>query len=339
MGISSNSYNRPVFHGGDIDAARCAYGGNASDWLDLSTGINPNAYSVPEISTQFWTSLPGTEQEEKLLSSARSYFGLPESYSITAAPGTQSILQILPLIAGGPQKVAIQSPTYAEHSNCWKLGGHEVYGSAKAPAEPADIAVLVNPNNPTGTLFNSDEINLWRTNWLKPDGLLIIDEAFMDVTPDKSAAASNDPENTLILKSFGKFFGLAGVRLGFVCGDPTWVSKIRSSLGPWAVSGVAAEVGSVAYADTHWHCSTRTQIANMSEKVAVLLSQSGGKVMGNAGLFLLAEFDEANAIFEHLCQNHILTRPFEYNSKWLRFGLPKDEEALNRLSKALKSLS
>ncbi len=339
MDIPSKSYNRAIYHGGDLDSVSAKYGGSISDWMDLSTGINANPYPVPKIPMHLWTSLPGGAQEIALLEAAKEYYELPSSYEITSAPGTQSILQLLPRLVPSNQTVAIQSPTYAEHGNCWRACGHDVRESFSPPNSPADIAVLVNPNNPTCAVISPEKITKWHSEWVKEDGLLIIDEAFMDVTPHLSAAKSEPPKNTLILKSFGKFFGLAGVRLGFATGDPTITRQLSEALGPWALSGIAAEIGICAFQDHKWQEDTRLQLKTMSEQLSDLIANTPGRVVGNAGLFVLAEFENAGTVYEQLCHHHILTRPFEYNDKWLRFGLPKNEEALTRLSDAFSVLA
>ena len=334
MSMFGESYERPVYHGGDLDNACRIYGGDKSQWIDLSTGINPIPYPIPTIPMEQWARLPESASEQKLLAAARDYYKLPNTYHIVAAPGTQSLIQQLPNLFGRTLKVSIAKPTYAEHETCWRYAGHDVLPLTDKTIA-ADVIIAVNPNNPTGKTYSASELTDLKAKHLAQGGLLILDEAFMDICPDQSTAHTLPSENTIILKSFGKFFGLAGLRLGFAAGDKTLIEKLRSKLGPWAVSGPAAFVGSKAYSDTKWITETNIRPTKDCARLYKMLQEADGKVMTSAGLFVTAEFQDAPLLFEHLCRHHILTRPFSYAENWLRFGLPANKEQWTRLEQVL----
>ena len=339
MGVTAyQTYNRAIYHGGDISSAAAKFGGEISNWIDLSTGINPHSYPVPNLAPRLWQQLPGTDVEDKLLDSARSYYQAPNIFGAVAAPGTQSLLQRLPECFA-KSRVLILSPTYAEHKHCWQAGGHTVVDviDPTDKTTAVDILVIVNPNNPTGQYFSKSEIADLRRTFVKPDGLLVIDEAFMDLTPELSALQSTPPKNTLILKSFGKFFGLAGVRLGFAFGNAALTETLKQKLGPWAVSGVACEIGRHAYSNAAWIAPMRRQIQNEATRLSGLLAEHKIAVSGNAGLFLLTRNMASDELFNHLCQHHILTRPFADHPDFLRFGLPGNEADWERLEAALNA--
>jgi len=336
MNLLKNTYNREIFHGGDLNWAKNHFGSDGPIWIDISTGINPNPYPVPDLPQTTWARLPETAQEEALLKAARNYYVAPDTSNIVACPGTQSALQQIPFLR---QKsiVSIVSPTYAEHANCWKLAGHEVIEASSLcdVTTATDVVVVVSPNNPTGTIADKLKLKSLQKDLSAKGGWLIVDEAFMDMTPSQSATHYLPQENTLILKSFGKFFGLAGLRLGFVLGDKSIVSQINSKLGPWAISGIASHIGKIAFEDKNWSQSTREKLKLDSQRLQSLLLQVDLTILGNTDLFTLVSDPAARSLFTHLCNNRILTRPFPERPEHLRFGLPAGEENWQRLSVAL----
>ncbi|MEH6402157.1 MAG: threonine-phosphate decarboxylase CobD [Sneathiella sp.] len=336
MTLLKKTYNRDIFHGGDLNWAKTHFGSDGPKWIDVSTGINPAPYPVPDLPIEAWTRLPETAQEDALLSAARKYYSVPKTAAIVACPGTQSALQLIPTLRQ-QSTIAILSPTYAEHANCWKLAGHEVLEVASLTQIPsaADVVVVVSPNNPTGRFADTEVLLKLQKKLSNKGGWLIVDEAFMDMTPSSSSTLYLPQENTLILKSFGKFFGLAGLRLGFVIGDEKIVSRINSCLGPWALSGIASHVGATAFKDPNWSRITREKLKRDSQRLRDLLIQAQMKIIGGTDLFTLITMQDASSLFTHLCTNRILTRPFPERPEHLRIGLPTGEENWQRLSTAL----
>ena len=242
-----------VFHGGRLDAAISEYGGKPEDWLDLSTGINPSAYPVPPISEKSWHRLPDEIAQQQLVKAARNYYRVPSGVDLVASNGTQAVLQNLPqvLVQGS---AAIVSPTYEEHLHCWKQAGRTVFapGGLNEAVDAAEIVVVVNPNNPTGATISQDVLVEAAQKLSDKSGFLIIDEAFADVFPELSCVPKMR-ENMIVLRSFGKFFGLAGLRLGFTIGLKTIMDQLQAKLGPWSVSGPALEIGTRALGDLVGH--------------------------------------------------------------------------------------
>jgi len=338
--FSPQTYARPQFHGGDLRWAEIHFGHAAKTWLDLSTGINPNAYPVPEISQTAWQRLPGSELEDELLSAARAFYQLPKSADIVALPGTQSAIQLLPRLFPACA-VDIISPTYSEHFQSWSRGGHDVQAIPllKDIRAETEFAVLVHPNNPDGNVLSRDEILILARELRSCGGWLIVDEAFADTEPALSFAQDLDSNGFIILKSFGKFFGLAGLRLGFLLAPPSVTSQIREGLGPWAVSGIAMEVGKAALGDQNWIMSTRNKLTSASQRLRALLSLSGLQLAGSTSLFQLIESPHSEALFTHLCEAGILCRIFPDRPGYLRFGLPGTEKDWLRLKNALEQWS
>lgn len=328
-----------VDHGGALDRAVADYGGAREDWLDLSTGINPMPYPVPEIPGAAWQRLPDETAMARCLEAARLYYGVPDGAEIAAAPGTQSIIQWLPsLCPAGP--VVIVAPTYGEYAETWRRHGVEtelVPDIASMPDDAA-VAVVVRPNNPDGSIADGESLHELAAMMRARGGLLVIDEAFGDIEPEFSLVEHAGQGGWLILRSFGKFFGLAGLRLGFAIGDAGTVKRLETCLGPWAVSGPALHVGSVVLRDEEWIALTRRRLWRDSARLRELLQSADFAIVGEADLFILAAHGKATKLARKLAQRHILVRPFDYEPSWLRFGLPGDDAGFERLGEALTQI-
>jgi len=323
-------------HGGDLDRARQLFADAPQPWVDLSTGINPWPYPVPPLAPDAWTRLPGTNALSGLLDAARHRYAVGVAGSVTAAPGTQAILQTLPLLRAR-SRVAVLSPTYGEHAHVWRTAGHMV---AEVPdLEPlldhVDVAILVNPNNPDGRRHDPDRLGTWAGRLAARGGWLIVDEAFADMVPADSAGPLVGRPGLLVLRSFGKFYGLAGVRLGFLLADAAVATAAAQRLGPWAVSGPALSIGQQALMDTDWTLATSARLARAATDLDQDLTAAGLTLVGGTSLFRLARGDNAAAAADHLARAGLWVRRFAFRPDWLRFGLPPTAAARQRLQSAL----
>jgi len=310
-------------HGGGIDAAARAFGGNREDWLDLSTGINPVPYPLPDLAPGDWQALPDRAARDALVEAAHRFWNVPHGARVLAVPGLSSVIPRIPLLAP-PGRAAIPGPTYNEHAAAftrarWDVGDRPALDRARA-------VVIVNPNNPTG-------------EWHRPPdpalGLRVIDESFADLDPARSLIAEAALPRTLVLKSFGKFWGLGGLRLGFVAGDPALVERLAEDIGPWPVSGPALRIGAQALSDTAWAEATRARLAEDAQRLdALVTALPGVKVAGGTALFRLYDLRDAAALRGRLALHRIWTRTFPWSASWLRIGLPAPE-AWPRLEAAL----
>ena len=293
-------------HGGGLDAAIAQYGGKRGNWLDLSTGINPVPYPAPTLPLDAWTALPDTAAYARLTGYARSFWNVPEGAAILPAAGASAIIAALPrLIDAG--EVAIPGPTYNEHGAAFKAAGWTLDDAGR------DAFVAVHPNNPDGVTWTADQLTA---------PLVIIDESFCDVMPDASLMHLAKRPGTVILKSFGKFWGLAGLRLGFAIGDPDIIGKLAELLGPWNVSGPALAIGSEALSDPQWADETRLRLATDAARMDMLMTAQGAPLIGGTSLFRLYEVANAKAAQEQLAKSHVWSRTFPYADNWLRLGLP-----------------
>jgi cobalamin biosynthesis protein CobC len=326
----------PLFHGGDLGAARRLFPGAPEPFIDLSTGINPNPYPVPRFSAAVLARLPDAASVNALAEAAARAYGAPSAAHVVPAPGTQILL---PLVAGlkAPGRAAILAPGYPEHARAAAFAGHKVKAMRGIEdCGDAALVVVANPNNPDGKIFSRSDLLALAKHLRRRDGVLVIDEAFMDVGPrDASLAADVACGNVVVLRSFGKFFGLAGLRLGFALAAPPLAARLRAALGPWAVSGPALAAGTQALADTVWVERTRRRLDKASARLDDILSGLALTVVGGTSLFRLAQTPAANALFQHLGQAGIWVRAFPDNANWLRFGLPANEREWRRLKTAL----
>ncbi|MBB5514988.1 cobalamin biosynthetic protein CobC [Rubricella aquisinus] len=310
----------PREHGGDYAQARLKYGGAASDWLDLSTGINPRPYPVGPLSPAAWTVLPPAQAMRDLCAAAAATYHAPKGATVLPAGGVSALIGVIPSLLP-PGTVYIPGPTYNEHAAAFAAHG---WRQVDAP-DQADVTVIVHPNNPDG--------HLWAD---PPRGrhLTIIDESFADVVPSSLMPLASEP-GMIVLRSFGKFYGLAGVRLGFAVLSDTGAPALADRLGPWPVSGMAAELGSLALRDTDWAAQTRLRLARDAERLDGLVLSRGARLVGGTTLFRLYEVEEAAAWQAQLARHHVWSRVFSYAPGWLRLGLPDGDARWQQLETAL----
>lgn len=320
-----------IWHGGDLATARALFPEAPQSWVDLSTGINPIPYPLPALPLSLWTRLPGADDEAALIAAARAAYRVPSHADIVAAPGTQILIEWLPRLApAGP--VAVLGSTYAEHGHAWRKAGYAV-SETVTPAEAAATIVVVNPNNPDGRVLSQAELASLAARCAARGGLLVVDEAFADFTPETSIIPDL-PAGVIVLRSFGKTYGLAGLRLGFVVGAPEAMAKLKAAFGPWSVAGPALHVGAQALSDAAWLAEAGRERARDAARLDALLAPHG-RIIGGTTLFRLLETPGAAALFAHLGRHGIYVRHFQNAPDRLRFGLPGDEAEWSRLRAAL----
>jgi cobalamin biosynthetic protein CobC len=331
--------DKQIQHGGNLARARAAFPLAPKPWIDLSTGINPHSYPHSAVPAKAFSRLPEATLVEELKRTAAEAYGAPSPAHVVAAPGTQILLPMLARLREDRTKAAVLSPTYAEHARAAKLAGYKVAETADlAFVSAADLAVIVNPNNPTGRLVARAEV-LELASCLKPrNGLLIVDEAFADVADTESVAGDVDGVPLIVLRSFGKFFGMAGVRLGFAIGSPEVVRRLQEQLGPWSVSGPALHIALEALADPEWKTRMRQKLREDADRLDALLARTGLEVAGGTSLFRFVQHEKAEAIYRTLGSRGILIRKFDERPRDLRIGLPADHEWV-RLETALSDLT
>lgn len=323
-------------HGGGLEAAAHRFGVPKDRWLDLSTGINPHAYPLPPVDVADWLRLPEGSADIRLREAAAAAYRAPGIECVAAAPGSQALIQWLPRL--WPRaRVGVLGPTYAEHAACWRAAGHAVDELTGDDWDPADYDVLVavNPNNPDGRALRPQDLLAWKDRLAPARPLLVVDEAFADVAPDLSLAPWAGEDNLVVLRSFGKFYGLAGARLGFALAHPALAERLRRAFGPWCVPGPVGAIATRALGDADWADAMRKRLADEAAHLKRILIANGLDVIGATSLYLLTRAADAAGLYGHLARQGILVRPFEAAPDRLRFGLPPDESAVARLGEAL----
>lgn len=319
-------------HGGALRAAAAHYSIPLSDWLDVSTGINPQSWPVPSIPAAVWQRLP--EAGDGLEDAAAVYYGT--SYLLPIA-GSQAAIQTLPRLRERG-RVGVLHPSYAEHAHAWRQAGHEVEALAAEALETAvdelDALVLIHPSNPTGQRFDWATLLDWRARLAARSGWLVVDEAFMDATPEGSLAGQIGLPGLIVLRSLGKFFGLAGARVGFALAEPAVLKQLEEALGPWTVSGPARWVATQALHDRDGQERMRVELRRSGKRLADLLKRQGLPVAGGTALFQWVPLPKAEFWQDALARRGILVRRFT-DPPGLRFGLPGAELAWRRLELAL----
>ncbi len=320
------------------------YGGSRDQWLDLSTGINPVPYPVANIPADAWQRLPDEGAMDRLLTAARAFWNVPDSASIVAAPGASALIRVLSRTLSHTDmphlpKPDIEDRTYNEWAAAFELPDYIRYDPGPG------IVIRVHPNNPDGRLMDAGLIG--------STPLTVIDESFCDTIPNHSHVARTATPGVVVVKSFGKFWGLAGLRLGFLIGEPNTLglrdeassilpthgytsASTKDALGPWPVSGPALEIGARALADHAWADATRARLADDAARLDALLHSTGATLVGGTNLFRTYAMSGSAAEWQaKLARAHIWTRIFPYSTTWMRFGLPGSEAHWAQLEAAL----
>lgn len=338
MSIMSSLLEPPALlhHGGRLRAAAARYGIALDQWLDISTGINPHGWPVPQVPAACWARLP--EDDDGLERAAQIYY---EAEHVLPVAGSQAAIQALPRLRPHCH-VAVLDPGYAEYACAWRRAGHAVSLATaervEEAAAQADVLVLIHPNNPSGARFPVEQLLHWHARLAARGGWLVVDEAFMDATPEHSLCAYTARPGLIVLRSLGKFFGLAGARVGFVCAQASLLARLHCVLGPWSLSAPARWVATVALNDRIWQATTRQRLCTDGARLRALLVRHGLDPAGGCALFQWVCTPDAQDLHETLARQGILTRLFIESSS-LRFGLPGDEMAWARLDAALSGLT
>jgi cobalamin biosynthetic protein CobC len=322
-------------HGGRIRAAAQRYDIPENDWLDLSTGINPNGWTVPAVPQEIWQALP--QDDDELHAVAQRYYG---TTTLLPVAGSQAAIQALPRLRA-PCRVAVVAPSYEEHAHAWRQHGHEVVPVSAAEilhiGDDVQVVLIVNPNNPSGKLFSRDELLYLHEKLSARGGWLVVDEAFIDATPEHSLASKSPRAGLIVLRSVGKFFGLAGARAGFVLAEQKLLNTLAALLGPWPLAAPSRYVTTLALRDSAWQQTTRHTLAQAAQRLADLLTQHGLTPAGGCALFQWVCCDDAANVHEQLAQRGIFIRLYNQPHS-VRFGLPRDEAEWGRLADALRGV-
>tara|TARA_R110002050_G_scaffold1244_2_gene8545 strand:- start:71951 stop:72937 length:987 start_codon:yes stop_codon:yes gene_type:complete len=323
-------------HGGNLAAASQQYNIPLSDWLDLSTGINPNGWPVPEhLPNTIWSHLP--IEYDGLLAAAQAYYQCDD---LLAVAGSQAAIQVLPRVRK-TSRVGLLTPAYAEHAHAWQQAGHTVVKLDSSTINGAlaelDVLVIINPNNPTAELFSPSQLLSWHQQLAERGGWLIVDEAFMDSTPEFSLVNQCPLEGLIILRSIGKFFGLAGLRVGFVFATPKLLNALAELLGPWPIAQASRYITTLALSDTEWQQQQRQTLPLSSKRLSDLLTRYNLSPTAGCNLFQWVCSSHAEKWHQQLAQQGIFTRLFKQPTS-LRFGLPKTKSDWQRLTLALEKL-
>ncbi|HED34839.1 MAG TPA: threonine-phosphate decarboxylase [Gammaproteobacteria bacterium] len=319
-----------LHHGGRLIQAAKQYNIPLEQWIDLSTGINPDGWSVPDIPERIFNRLP--EEEDGLHQVAKDYY---QAASLLAIPGSQAVIQLLPSLRN-KSRVAVPVIGYAEHAHAWRQAGHEVTALSKNQIdenlEQYDVLVIINPNNPAGDYYTAEQLLDWHKRLQLKNGWLIVDEAFIDTRPGYSLASYAHQPGLIVLKSMGKFFGLAGIRSGFVIAQQSLLQKIKHALGPWAVSGPSRYIAIQALQDRNWQQINRAQLKEQAEQLKRLLDKyikpaSEMSDIKGTDLFQTLFCDKAETLHKTLAGKGVFTRLLD-GGQGVRFGLPQSQHWL-----------
>lgn len=319
-------------HGGKLREAALRFGRALPDWIDLSAGLNPNGYPAPALPPDAWQRLP--EDDPLLLAAACAFYGAPR---LLAVAGTQAAIQALPALRR-PSRVTVAAPSYAEHAHHWARHGHALrevpYGALEHAVDQSDVVVLCNPNNPTGATVPAAQLLYWAARLAERGGWLVVDEAFGDTMPELSIAPHSARPGLIVLRSIGKFFGLAGARVGFVGAHADLLEQLADRLGPWTVSGPAQHIARAALEDGTWQAQARSALNRDGKRMRGLLAHHGIDAQGTP-LFHWWPMEYPEGFWRHMAERGIWARLFTGPARGIRLGLPANDTAWTRLGQAL----
>lgn len=330
---------QPPVHGGNLVYAKAKWPSAPEPWLDLSAALNPIPWPIPNIPPLYYQNLPDIDYLS-LRQAAANYYCQPCLWPVS---GTQQLIECLPRLRAR-SVVAVPEVGYAEHEWCWQKAGHKVLrystGQVELLLSQCDVLVVINPNNPTGELISLSQLRSWHQQLQAKGGWLVVDEAFIDSFPLEQqlsmASYANQP-GLIVLKSIGKFFGLAGIRSGFVLAEEDLLSQVKQYLGPWHLNGISAYLTERLLEDLSWHQCSREQLARLSYTLSQKLAQQGFVIVGQTPLFVTVLHLNAKQVQAALAEQGIWVRLFE-DLNWLRFGLPANTEQSLRLQQALQKI-
>jgi len=324
-------------HGGQLLAATKKFHIPLADWLDLSTGINPNGWPVPSIPPECWQRLP-EDTDDQLTAATQDYY---QCKSVLPLPGSQAGIQILPRLKS-PCRVLVLANSYSEHAFHWQAAGHTVNCVTAAgyseQIDKHDVVIVVNPDNPSGELISTETMLDWHGSLSKRDGWLLVDEAFIDINPENSLCQYSPLKGLLILRSLGKFFGLAGIRAGALIAEKNIIDQVAEALGPWSISHPTRWISTQALLDTQWHVEARIRLRQQSQQLRSHLQKLNANSLHGTELFQTASMPDATAMYEQFSRAGILTRLLNDQSG-LRFGLPGSEINMQRLKSAISQIT
>lgn len=325
-------------HGGDLSWARTRFGDPPAPWLDLSTGISPFPYPIPEDISDDLERLPDAADMTALIDAMRRYYKVPPGADVVPCPGAEAaIAAVTRLVPPGP--VAIVSPTYGGHEAAWRAAGREIrHVDSPSPQQTGgDVTAVVfcHPNNPDGRMFDPLEAVGQAVALAPCDGLVVVDESYADLVPACSLVSVAERAGLIVLRSFGKFFGLPGLRLGAAIAEPALAARLRACFGAWPVSTPAARIGARAMTDRDWIDRQQARLRSSAERRDVILGRAGAEPVGGTALFRLVASPDAGTWFEALGRRGIFVRRFPDRPDWLRIGLSPDEDGYRRLADAL----
>lgn len=329
-----------LVHGGALDRMRLAFPEAPEPWLDLSTGINPWPYPADVLPSHVLAHLPTESLYAECRKAMAAAIGGPPR-ALLPVPGTELVIRLLPHLLPDARTVAVLTPGYRDHVEAWSRAGRRVLPIAD-PFEGAylpDVVVLSNPNNPDGRCWSAQHLLRLHGVLARRGATLIVDQAYADLSPDATLAAQGGADGLILLRSFGKFYGLAGVRLGALIGSADLLAQAEALLGHWSVSAPALWLGGKAYADCNWQKATRSRLADAATRLDGILSNAGLSIEGGTSLYRYARASDAERIWRGLAEAGIYIRRFEWSANYLRIGLPSKPEDEARLNSVLAALN
>lgn len=330
-------------HGGNKNEAARAYGIEPAEMIDLSTGISPNPYplSLSQLDLSDLIELPQEDKAASLKNIMRKAWSVPDSAEIALASGSGALISLIPHIhKGDMRQVYCPEPAYSEHPMAWQRAGFRMipYEAGTIPEiylNKTAAIIAVQPGNPMGHCASPDAWLELMEKAAAHKVMIIMDEAFIDLMPEQSLVPYLGRKGLIVIRSFGKFYGLAGVRLGAAIGHPDDITALEDLLGPWPVSAMAVQFAAEAMSDHGWADDQRDWCATQMASLKKELMARGITIIGGTDLYVLIEIEDAKTLQDKLARAGFWTRIFEHYPNWMRLGLARDDAATTRFLKAL----
>jgi threonine-phosphate decarboxylase len=348
-------------HGGNIYAASRDLRCQPASMLDFSASINPlgmapGAVQVVQASLELATHYPDPDCYELKQALGRFHGIDPECVCI--GNGSTELIFLLPKTLA-LRRALIPGPTFSEYAAAMRAVGGEVSMLLAPPEEEfrirlsqvaaalqrsLDCVWLCNPNNPTGQLWTKAQVlELWKKA-RRVGASLIVDEAFIDYCEaDSVVSEATSRAGLLVLRSFTKFYGMPGLRVGYLVAEPTVIRRIEAMRLPWSVNNLAQVAAIASLNETSYAVRSRQLIIEERPRLAAALAGQGWVPCPSSANFLLVRlpsFLKSAAVAAATRRQGVLIRDCEsfegMGQQWIRVAVRTAAEH-ERLVQALKN--
>lgn len=283
------SEKKQEFHGSDLEKVEAYYGIKKEDIIPFAGNVNPLGIS-PLLKKSMASHIESISEYpdrdyKELRSTLALYCNVPMEHIIVGNGATEMISLTMQLLR--PKHALLLSPTYSEYTREIDLvGGHveeyflredldfklDLNDLISKLTDDIDLLAICNPNNPTSSALNTEEITKILTHCKLHDIFVMIDETYVEFAPDineiTAVPLTQEFTNLMVLRGVSKFYAAPGMRLGYgVTGNMDFLAKMREKQTPWSLNSLGAYAGELMFKDQEYIQKTRNLILSERDKL------------------------------------------------------------------------